>query len=86
MEDYTYDLTPGAEYSLGAHMLEVCPCCAADEFDVHHSAPVLHLPGGDVVAEDGVVGAPSGDPALHPGGRDRPGAGACGHQALGVGV
>ncbi|HEX3715262.1 MAG TPA: L-arabinose isomerase [Trebonia sp.] len=25
MEDYTYDLTPGAERILGAHMLEVCP-------------------------------------------------------------
>ncbi len=25
MEDYTYDLTPGAELILGAHMLEVCP-------------------------------------------------------------
>jgi L-arabinose isomerase len=25
MEDYTYDLQPGAELILGAHMLEVCP-------------------------------------------------------------
>jgi len=25
MEDYTYDLTPGNELILGAHMLEVCP-------------------------------------------------------------
>ncbi|GAB2451120.1 L-arabinose isomerase [Xylanimonas ulmi] len=25
MEDYTYDLTPGEEVILGAHMLEVCP-------------------------------------------------------------
>ncbi len=25
MEDYTYDLTPGAELILGAHMLEACP-------------------------------------------------------------
>src|SRR5580693_5311637 len=25
MEDYTYDLTPGRECILGAHMLEVCP-------------------------------------------------------------
>ncbi|HEY8913477.1 L-arabinose isomerase [Lacisediminihabitans sp.] len=25
MEDYTYDLTPGHELILGAHMLEVCP-------------------------------------------------------------
>jgi L-arabinose isomerase len=29
MEDYTYDLTPGQELSLGAHMLEVCPSIAA---------------------------------------------------------
>lgn len=25
MEDYTYDLTPGEEVILGAHMLEICP-------------------------------------------------------------
>src|SRR5690606_16869145 len=25
MEDYTYDLTPGNETILGAHMLEICP-------------------------------------------------------------
>ncbi|MEY9874173.1 L-arabinose isomerase [Streptacidiphilus sp. MAP12-33] len=29
MEDYTYDLTPGSELVLGAHMLEVCPSIAA---------------------------------------------------------
>src|ERR1700733_12885457 len=29
MEDYTYDLTPGKERILGAHMLEVCPSIAA---------------------------------------------------------
>ena len=29
MEDYTYHLLPGNEYSLGAHMLEVCPSLAA---------------------------------------------------------
>ncbi len=29
MEDYTYDLTKGNEYSLGAHMLEVCPSITA---------------------------------------------------------
>ena len=29
MEDYTYHLEPGSEYSLGAHMLEVCPSVAA---------------------------------------------------------
>ncbi|CAL9314827.1 L-arabinose isomerase [Streptomyces sp. SudanB25_2051] len=30
MEDYTYDMTPGGELILGAHMLEVCPSIAAD--------------------------------------------------------
>ena len=29
MEDYTYHLAEGQEYSLGAHMLEVCPSVAA---------------------------------------------------------
>ncbi|MFC7549427.1 L-arabinose isomerase [Plantactinospora sp. GCM10030261] len=29
MEDYTYDLSPGEELVLGAHMLEVCPTIAA---------------------------------------------------------
>jgi L-arabinose isomerase len=29
MEDYTYDLQPGEELILGAHMLEVCPSIAA---------------------------------------------------------
>ena len=29
MEDYTYHLEEGKEYSLGAHMLEVCPSLAA---------------------------------------------------------
>ena len=31
MEDYTYDLTPGAELILGAHMLEICPSIARDQ-------------------------------------------------------
>lgn len=37
MEDYTYDLTPGRERILGAHMLEVCPSIAADRptLEVH---------------------------------------------------
>ena len=37
MEDYTYNLTPGAKYSLGAHMLEVCPSVAAERprIEVH---------------------------------------------------
>lgn len=37
MEDYTYHLVPGAEYSLGAHMLEVCPSVAAGKprIEVH---------------------------------------------------
>ena len=38
MEDYTYHLEPGREYSLGAHMLEVCPSLAADKprIETHH--------------------------------------------------
>ncbi|MCD7774006.1 MAG: L-arabinose isomerase [Clostridiales bacterium] len=37
MEDYTYNLEPGKEYSLGAHMLEVCPSVAAEKpkIEVH---------------------------------------------------
>ena len=37
MEDYTYHLVKDREYSLGAHMLEVCPCCAAEKprIEVH---------------------------------------------------
>ena len=38
MEDYTYHLVEGQEYSLGAHMLEVCPSLAADKprIETHH--------------------------------------------------
>ena len=38
MEDYTYHLVNGEEYSLGAHMLEVCPSLAADKprIETHH--------------------------------------------------
>ena len=37
MEDYTYHLVEGQEYSLGAHMLEVCPSLAAakPKIEVH---------------------------------------------------
>jgi L-arabinose isomerase len=37
MEDYTYDLTPGDERVLGAHMLEVCPSIAGEvpSLEVH---------------------------------------------------
>jgi L-arabinose isomerase len=37
MEDYTYDLTPGDERILGAHMLEVCPSLTASRpsLEVH---------------------------------------------------
>ncbi|GAA3697800.1 L-arabinose isomerase [Zhihengliuella alba] len=37
MEDYTYDLTPGEELILGAHMLEVCPSLttARPRLEVH---------------------------------------------------
>ncbi|MBO7401925.1 MAG: L-arabinose isomerase [Lachnospiraceae bacterium] len=38
MEDYTYHLVKGHEFSLGAHMLEVCPSLAADKprIETHH--------------------------------------------------
>ena len=40
MEDYTYHLAEGHEYSLGAHMLEVCPSLAATDkkprIETHH--------------------------------------------------
>ncbi len=40
MEDYTYHLADGEEYSLGAHMLEVCPSLASDDkrprIETHH--------------------------------------------------
>lgn len=37
MEDYTYNFEKGKEYSLGAHMLEVCPSVAAEKprIEVH---------------------------------------------------
>ena len=37
MEDYTYHMVKGEEFSLGAHMLEVCPSVAADKprIEVH---------------------------------------------------
>ncbi|MBE7010431.1 MAG: L-arabinose isomerase [Ruminococcaceae bacterium] len=40
MEDYTYHLVEGQEYSLGAHMLEVCPSLASSDtkprIEIHH--------------------------------------------------
>lgn len=38
MEDYTYHLAESGKYSLGAHMLEVCPSLAADKprIETHH--------------------------------------------------
>ncbi len=38
MEDYTYHLVEGQEYSLGAHMLEVCPSLASGKprIETHH--------------------------------------------------
>ena len=58
MEDYTYNLVPGAMYSLGAHMLEVCPSVAAARprvedmggrlrlicQDIHCVKPILPMP------------------------------------------
>ena len=44
MEDYTYHLEKGREYSLGAHMLEVCPSIAADKprIETHHLGIVMN--------------------------------------------
>ena len=38
MEDYTYHLSENGSYSLGAHMLEVCPSLAAGrpKIEAHH--------------------------------------------------
>ena len=38
MEDYTYHLAEGGQYSLGAHMLEVCPTLASGKprIETHH--------------------------------------------------
>lgn len=38
MEDYTYNLVKGKEFSLGAHMLEVCPTLASKKprIETHH--------------------------------------------------
>ncbi|MCQ2792372.1 MAG: L-arabinose isomerase [Bacilli bacterium] len=38
MEDYTYNLVEGKEFSLGAHMLEVCPSLASKKprIETHH--------------------------------------------------
>ncbi len=57
MEDYTYDLTPGQELVLGAHMLEVSPVFAKNKpaLEVHP----LSIGGGDDPARlvfDGVTG------------------------------
>ncbi len=40
MEDYTYHLKEGEEYSLGAHMLEVCPSLAGDKPGSRHITSV----------------------------------------------
>ena len=47
MEDYTYNLKAGAEYSLGAHMLEVCPSIAASKPKIE-----THFLGIGMNAED----------------------------------
>ena len=39
MEDYTYHLVEGQEYSLGAHMLEVCPSVAAEKPRIEVASP-----------------------------------------------
>src|SRR6201993_77052 len=65
MEDYTYDLTPGEERILGAHMLEVCPTLTAGRprLEIHplsiggREDPVRLVFTAD--PRPGVVGAPS---------------------------
>ena len=46
MEDYTYHLAEGQEYSLGAHMLEVCPSLADPngkiKIETHHLGIVMN--------------------------------------------
>jgi L-arabinose isomerase len=39
MEDYTYDLTPGQELILGAHMLEVCPSLTTSKPRLRGASP-----------------------------------------------
>ena len=47
MEDYTYDLTPGQEKILGAHMLEVCPSPDDRRRPTLRDPPARHRrPGG----------------------------------------
>lgn len=43
MEDYTYHLVEGAEYSLGAHMLEVCPSLADPDVKPRIETHPLHI-------------------------------------------
>jgi L-arabinose isomerase len=71
MEDYTYDLTPGDEKILGAHMLEICPTLTT-------SRPTLEVhPLGIGGKEDPVRLVFDTDPgpgvvvALEPAGRPR---------------
>lgn len=45
MEDYTYHLEPGNEYSLGAHMLEVCPSVAVGQTPYRGASPGHRRPG-----------------------------------------
>ncbi|MDQ0375213.1 L-arabinose isomerase [Cellulomonas humilata] len=58
MEDYTYDLTPGSERILGAHMLEICPTLTT-------SKPTLEIhPLGIGGKEDPVRLVFSADPGV----------------------
>src|SRR4029453_11330534 len=68
MEDYTYDLTPGQERILGAHMLEVCPSIAAGtpQLEIHP----LGIGGRGGPARVVVYGAPR--PPLGIGGGEDP--------------
>ncbi|SCQ63389.1 L-arabinose isomerase 2 [Propionibacterium freudenreichii] len=67
MEDYTYDLTPGDETILGAHMLEVCPLA-----DFAPCAPGDPSPGHRWQVRSGACG-------VHRRSRPRRGGGPVGH-------
>ena len=72
MEDYTYDLEPGRELVLGAHMLEVCPSLAADRpsLEVHPLGIGGREPPARLVFE-GKAGAATVSSLVDMGGRMR---------------
>ena len=59
MEDYTYHLVKGQEYSLGAHMLEVCPSLSATKprIETHHLGIGMNRKDPARLVFDGKAGA-----------------------------